>query len=382
MTNPYRERLSAVLSKGVCPVDAGEVTKRRPVLFGAGRLGQITRAGLRKTSLEPLAFADNNPRIWGSQVDGLEVISPDEAVRRFGADVPFVVTVYTGGVVRRQLRDRGLRVFSFAHLARALPEALLPHAAVDYPEKTAAQADAITRGLDVWADDRSREEYLGQVRYRLTLADDLPPFIPPAETYFPEELIARRADECFVDCGAFDGDSVRAFVERRGGAFARAIAIEADPLNAAKLRQSVAGMPEAVRKRIRVVESAVGSRRERVRFDSTGTAGSVIGGTGTIEVDCAPLDELLEGETPTYIKMDIEGAEPLALAGARRVIERHRPVLAICLYHSHEHLWEIPLFLHGVAPDYQLFLRRYSDDCWEQVCYAVPAGRVLPGATA
>src|SRR5262249_23678625 len=158
-----------------------------------------------KSPLQPLAFADNNSRLWGKQVDGLEVMSADEAVRRFGADVPFVVTVYTGGVVRRQLRERGLRVFSFAQLARALPAALLPHGAADRPEKPLAEADEIKRGLDIWADDRSRDEYIAQIRWRLTLAEDLPACIPPAETYFPEELIARRSDECFVDCGAFDG---------------------------------------------------------------------------------------------------------------------------------------------------------------------------------
>jgi FkbM family methyltransferase len=376
------ERLRAILSKGVCPVDTAELTKRRPVLFGAGHLGRVARRGLQKTALEPLAFADNNPKLWGTKVDGLEVVSLDDAVRRFGSDVPVVVTVYTAGPVRRQLRERGLHVFSFAHLARALPDAMLPHGAVDRPEKTAAEAGAIQRGLDVWADDRSRDEYLAQIRYRLTLTEELPAFIPPAETYFPEELIKRRADECFVDCGAFDGDSVRAFLARRGGVFARAIAIEADPLNAEKLRQSVAAMSPSIWERIRVVESAVGERRERLRFDSTGTAGSVIAGGGTVEVDCAPLDEILQQEAPTYIKMDIEGAEPEALAGARRVLQQHRPVLAVCLYHAHDHLWEIPLFLKRVVPEYQLFLRRYSDDCWEQVCYAVPAERVLPATTA
>jgi hypothetical protein len=68
------------------------------------------------------------------------------------------------------------------------------------------------------------------------------------------------------------------------------------------------------------------------------------------------------------------------LRGARDVIKRHRPVLAVCLYHKQEHLWQIPLLLQSLTTDYRLFLRRYSDDCWELVGYAVPEERARSGA--
>jgi hypothetical protein len=51
-------------------------TGERYVLFGSGRLGQITLAGLRKSGIEPLAFADNNSKLWGAKVNGLQVLSP------------------------------------------------------------------------------------------------------------------------------------------------------------------------------------------------------------------------------------------------------------------------------------------------------------------
>ncbi len=83
------------------------------------------------------------------------------------------------------------------------------------------------------------------------------------------------------------------------------------------------------------------------------------------------------GAAPTFVKMDIEGAELDALQGARETITRHAPVLAICLYHRPDHLWEVPLYLKGLRPDYRLYLRRYGEDCWEQVLYAVPADRAV-----
>ena len=89
----------------------------------------------------------------------------------------------------------------------------------------------------------------------------------------------------------------------------------------------------------------------------------------------SPLDELLVNEQPSFIKMDIEGAEYDALSGCKQTIERYHPILAICLYHRQEDLWRIPLLIHSVSKKYDLYLRRYSDECWEQVCYAIPKER-------
>jgi FkbM family methyltransferase len=286
------------------------------------------------------------------------------------------VTVYTGAKVRRQLRDLGLRVFPFSTLALRFPETLMPHNCLDFPHRMVGHEARVREGLSVWADEGSRLEYLAQVRYRLCFDDDVPPCVPARETYFPEDLLALTANEVFVDCGAYDGDSVRDFLRRCEYQFDRIVALEPDPLNIARLKASIAELPEEVRQRIDVVPLAAASRTGTLRFDATGTVGSSIGDVGSTEIRCAPLDEVLDGCRPTYIKMDIEGSEADALAGARRLIAEHAPVLAVCLYHRQHDLWEIPLQIRALNPRYRLYLRRYSDDCWEQVCYAIPVERL------
>jgi hypothetical protein len=74
--------------------------------------------------------------------------------------------------------------------------------------------------------------------------------------------------------------------------------------------------------------------------------------------------------------MDIESSEPEALAGGAELLRRHQPVLAICTYHRSEHLWDIPNLIHSIAPEYHIFLRRYAEESWEGVCYAVPEHRL------
>ena len=77
------------------------------VLFGAGGLGRRTLAGLRRLHMEPLAFADNNPRLWGTTVDGVAVLAPAEAARRYAATAAFVITIWSGQATDR-MADRQL----------------------------------------------------------------------------------------------------------------------------------------------------------------------------------------------------------------------------------------------------------------------------------
>jgi len=348
----------------------------RYILFGAGHLGRVTLSGLRKAGIEPLAFADNNPKAWNTKVEGLLVLSPQDAARQYSHDAVFVVTVYTSQPVWEQLTSMGLNVVSFAELAWMYPQALTPHGGVERPHKIYDQADDVRRAFSLWADETSRQEYVGQLNWQTSLdRSTLPPHLPQKEIYFADDSIAGDTEEVFVDCGAFDGDSVEEFINRRGSSFQKIIAIEPDPANCKAFEARISKLPPEIKDRIQVIQSAAGSKRSTVTFNATGTAGSAIG-AGSYQVETMPIDELLASITPTYIKMDIEGAEPDALRGASKTIAKRAPVLAICLYHSLEHLWQIPLLIQSLNNEYKFFLRRYADECWEIVCYAVPVNRL------
>ena len=121
-----------------------------------------------------------------------------------------------------------------------------------------------------------------------------------------------------------------------------------------------------------LLQNRSGVRRVKRLVDSGITVTS--GG----EVDAVSLDEMLADRSPTFVKMDIEGAEPSAIAGATVTLREKAPALAICLYHRRDHLWTLPLAIRTANPTYHFHLRRYSDDCWETVCYAVGPQRVAP----
>ena len=55
-----------------------------------------------------------------------------------------------------------------------------------------------------------------------------------------------------------------------------------------------------------------------------------------------------------FIKMDIEGSERFALAGAKAVIARHQPRLAICSYHLSDDVAAISTLVRQANAGYSM----------------------------
>jgi len=88
-------------------------------------------------------------------------------------------------------------------------------------------------------------------------------------------------------------------------------------------------------------------------------------------VKVEPLDKYTD--TPfTFVKMDIEGAEGSAVAGAAEVIRRHHPKLAISVYHRPADLVDIPRQVLAIRDDYDIALRHYTEGFTETVMYFLP----------
>src|SRR5688572_424955 len=83
---------------------AGRADPAPLVLCGLGRLGRIALTGLRRAGVEPVALADNSRSLQGTRVEGCDVLSVDDAVKKFGHEAVFVTTVYTARPLRDQLK--------------------------------------------------------------------------------------------------------------------------------------------------------------------------------------------------------------------------------------------------------------------------------------
>jgi FkbM family methyltransferase len=356
---------------GRCPDPAAPL-----VLFGAGNLGRKLLRVLG-SRFEILAFSDNDPAKWGTRIDGLPVLEPGPACARYGQQACFVVSIWRAeGEPQRfpdteaRLRSLGARqVAHFCHLAVNHPEGLVPHYALDLPARVRAAREEVLAALDLFQEPRSREIFLRHALWRLTLDFDLLPATDTGEIYFPEGLFQAGTDETLVDAGAFDGDTCQRMLAVWGPRARRIHAFEPDPTSAARFRAWLKSSPH--RDRIRFHPVALGDRTGSVSFQGTGSLDAAASTDAGVPVPCHRLDQLLADDPPSFIKMDIEGAEWPALLGAEGLIRRG-PRLAICLYHRQEHLWTIPNLLRAWMPGHGFRLRYHGTDAWELVLYTVP----------
>ncbi len=342
----------------------------RVVIFGAGGLGRKIASVLRNLGYPPLAFCDNNPALWGTQVEGIPVLSVPNAVSSFSHAL-FVIAIWhpskTEGLRHHTstLRSLGCKeVTGFIPLFWRYPEYFLPNMFWELPEKLSVQLSFINAARDL-LDKHGQEEFDRQLHFHLSgdataLHDPV-----PGLQYFPEDIVQLSPDEVFVDCGAYNGDTVSDFYQASGGRFRRLLAFEPDERNFRKLATSVTD------DRVVLKCTAVGAKRETARMQSSG-ASSSISESGDLQIECATLDELLADENPSFIKMDIEGSEVDALVGATKTLRRCRPNLAICVYHRPDDLWRIPLLLNELLPGSLLTMRSHMLDGFDTVCYCFP----------
>jgi len=342
--------------------------KGNVVLFGAGKIGRKVAIALRRGGIEPLAFADNDPRLNGTQIEGIPVLAPAVAAKRWGGKALFVVTTFLpkgGGMGARvaELSRLGCkRITSFLMVGWKYA-GILPHFAADRPSELLRHASELGKVGRLWTDDLSRETYRKSLEWRLHARFDAE-LQPVPDQYFPRDLLRPNSSEIFVDGGAYDGDTLRA----APWPFSKVLAIEPDPTNASLLRA-------AMGKHTQLHEVLLGSSPGSARFAGNGTMASSRSDAGSLDIPVTTLDDLTRGEHPTFVKLDIEGDELAAIRGGSVMLKREKPVIAVCVYHRPEDLWTITLLLGEFLPDHAMYLRAHAWDGFELVAYAVPQAR-------
>jgi len=126
----------------------------------------------------------------------------------------------------------------------------------------------------------------------------------------------------------------------------------------------------AENKNINFIQKGLSNKKETVRFSVEGSA-SKISEDGEIEISVDLLDHILD-DAVSFMKMDIEGGEKLAIEGARQTILKNHPRLAVSVYHVGDDLWRIPEQIMTIRDDYKIYLRHYTEGVTETVMFFIP----------
>ncbi|MBP3594050.1 MAG: FkbM family methyltransferase [Lachnospiraceae bacterium] len=238
-----------------------------------------------------------------------------------------------------------------------------------YAQKYFAEHQKKTAEIaSLFADDFSREVYFSVIKYRMSHNPKDVPLFSKHDQYFVKDIVPLTDKEVFIDCGAFDGDTMKDFIKATGGNYQSIVCFEPVEEFHKKLVKRGAG------KNITAICAGVYKESTTLQFNAEAGKGSSIsaGAANTVSVPVRAIDDVPECKDATFIKMDVEGSELEALKGAKQTILRNKPKLAICLYHKTKDYIEIPNWIHTLVPEYKLYARHHSFSINETVLYAIP----------
>lgn len=228
-------------------------------------------------------------------------------------------------------------------------------------------AEKIRAVYDSLEDDFSRQVYANIINFRISgnirYLDAVT--TPKSEIY--KKLIKPGPHETYVDLGAYNGDTIREVLEYTKGRYASIYAMEPDWKNYKKLAKFVDGMLQ-----VNAYHAAAWCIDTELPFASKAGRQSAISANSRYTVEALSVDTILEGKSATIIKMDVEGYEREAIWGASQTIGHFAPRLMIALYHRNEDIFELPLLVKALNPDYKLYIRhQLYIPAWETNLYAI-----------
>jgi FkbM family methyltransferase len=379
------------------------------VLYGTGNLGKDMLMTLVNQGISPVCFCNSDQSKSGSKYCDLPVISFEELKNLHRDSLIVVATQTHAASVIKQLMDTGFSrkqvlwprdfdmaaslFFSFTNQANLAP--LRERTSQALLEVLKQDEGKLLSAYNLLADKRSKDLFIAKLSClichdNLGLFKDLimnysepvkefglipfPVLGPENYFYFNNDIFSLTDNEVYVDVGAFDGDSVTTFVQacdRNQVAYKHIYAFEPDPKNYLELMKNTGSY-----KNISCHQLGVWSKSDVMRFESSDRAvaatASGISENGDIEIRMVSLDEFLKGEAVTLLKMDPPGNIMIeALKGAHGTISKYKPKLALGAYHSFEAIYEIPILVNSLWPDYKLYLRHNSWTVCETDLYAV-----------
>ncbi len=280
------------------------------VVFGGGFAGEEVLDFLLWKGYQVKCLVDNNSKLWGQVRHGIALTNPAE-IQKFESPLVIIATNSYVDEIRNQLSEMGVTV----------DNVFVP----------------------------SKEWWLGAY-----------------DQYFDPIIGKPVSEEVWIDAGAYDGTDTDRFIEWCSGNYSEAHVFEPSDKHISKVRDKLQNF-----KNIHLYQKGLWDKEENLCFCISNNADSYVTNEGNDIIQTVAIDDISFSSSPTFIKMDIEGSELNALIGAKGIIEKCRPKLAICVYHKPEDIIEIPLWILDRVPSYRLYLRHYSYVYTETVLYAI-----------
>ena len=332
-------------------------------LFGAGLCGEIYLSLMEQFDLKIEGIIDN----YKHSLNGHPVQKLAEVLQNYNVeDCIFIISApRSQKEILAQLLTicKEDQIFVFAMSRYCLPENQ-PRCAKEY---ILSHRTDIEEVYNLLGDQQSKDVLLHILLGRVTASYGEYESVRTGDFYYPPELVTFHANEVMVELGSNNGDTLLDFIHRCSD-FKKAYCFEPDDFSVKELKK-IANRYEP---RIAIIPKVAWNGEGWINFASkSGSVKSKVDEqAGNIKIETASVDGVVEEEI-TYMKMDIEGAEMMALQGAKEQIMRNKPRLAVSVYHKNEDIVDIPRYILSLCPDYHLYFRHHGYDDSDTVLYAL-----------
>lgn len=225
--------------------------------------------------------------------------------------------------------------------------------------------DLFEKAYGMLADEESKKAFLNVLKFKISGKTEYLFETMYEKKRLYEDILMLSGDEIILDLGAYDGDTIREFLEVTKGSYKKIIAFEPDEKNFKKLERKTADLENIERYNL-----GAWDKKETLFFAKKGGRNSHKDESG-VPVNFDSVDNIVKDDV-TFIKMDIEGAEMKALEGAKETIKRCLPKLYVCAYHRNEDLFTLPFKIKELDENYKIYFRHHPYvPAWEANFYAV-----------
>jgi FkbM family methyltransferase len=369
-------------AKEEMPIDqfVSKLKGKKILLFGAGSAGIGFLFVLRKYGIEPLAFLDNDTVKQGEYLAGLPIESPSAYNQSLHREALVIICINTDGKKfndnwKNELRNSGpdslvstLRQYGYEHIIYYSEfwrcyelfrgEEWLLISCSDVPA-ILQNRSALSEAYACFEEYLSKETFLRYLSFRLLSRDINIPSSPIEKKYFGHSFLQLSEKECFVDGGAYNGNTLTRFLERTSGNFLAYYGFEPDPDLFKGLARVKHNMNKILQDKLKIYQNALYDETKSLRFFAMNGPGSFVHQNGPCVVQGITLNDVDFTYPPTYIKLNVEGcAIEVISGGAGGVIEAYHPSISVRLEKIHE-FWEVPLLLKRINSGYRFYLRSY-----------------------
>lgn len=317
------------------------------VIFGTGYCLTLIMDLLIENDVAVECLCDNNSEKWGTNLYDYYIISPEDLLKRYDDDTSLVIATTYFDEITTQLENMGFKG-NIYHL----PKEAYSKNSVCGKQYLIRYLDKYKKVYEILADNISKKVFVNALKHNISIDRKYYEEIKEYEIdgYFGTDLYEASVDDIIIDCGAYNGDTIKEFLCQKTE-FRYIYAFEPDSLNYEQLVKNFDS------DKIRLIKKGVSDCSEMVYFNSGQGVSSKIDENGNCAIETVRLDECKFFGKITFIKMDIEGMEKRALLGAADIIKKQAPLLAISAYHKIEDMWELVEIIQELNPRYQIYFR-------------------------